>query len=460
MGSTKFDFDFIVLGSGAAGSAAALAFAEAGKKVALVEPNKWGGSSLNDRDIPYHASLGFAHLFTEATQGSRFGLSSKNLRYNYPTALNWQAVATKRSGANNKKVFENAGIACFHSVAHFLSPYEISVGNRRISAPKFLIATGSVPSVRGITGVEQVKCLDPNSAIKVNRPPKAVFVVGGGATGCEIAQYFAELGSKVLIAETSARLLPKEDEEVGQVLGQYFDERLRIKVLTQSRVVGVEQDSVSKKVIFLRGGVEKSVRVDTIVMATGNTPVTDLGLGNTGVKVSRSSAIKTNEYLQTAIKHIYAAGDCLGGANSSTERAAYEGAIAASNMLGRNKNLVNYDGFVRLVDTLPQIAIVGATEENCLKSGRKYKKIVVPLSDISAANTSDFRVGFIKMISDLQGHILGATVMCPHAELVIQELAIAVRHKFTVVEIASTPHVATSWGELVRQAARKLVNKK
>ena len=121
----KFDFDYIVIGSGAAGSAAALAAAKMKKKVALVESGRWGGSALNFTDIPARSAFNFSHLYMESVRGSRFGISSSSLRYNYPTVLNWTTLAARRAGANSKKVFEENKITCLSGLASFLTPYEI-----------------------------------------------------------------------------------------------------------------------------------------------------------------------------------------------------------------------------------------------------------------------------------------------------------------------------------------------
>lgn len=450
----NFDFDLIIVGSGAAGSAAAFAAAEAGLNVAVAEVGTWGGCGVNSRDLPFRAVSSFSHLYQNALRGSRFGLSSSNLRFNYPTLLNWQTLAKKRATSGLKKSFEEAGITCLKGLAHFLSPYEISIGSVCFSAPKFLIASGSVLNTGGILGLESVECLTPDSALKIPRPPKTMLVVGGGATGCEMAEYFSTLGTKVCLIELSGRLLPREDEEAGSVLAEYFAENSHIKVLTQSRVVSVIKEESGIKAVFLRGGQEKFIKVESVLLATGSHPALDLGLENTGVKFDRDHII-VDEFLQTSAKHIFAAGDCIGG-ESSTERAAYEGALAASNLLGRQKNLVNREGFIRLVGTNPQIASVGLTEDECLARHLKFKKTFIPLSAVSASNTEDFRVGFLKLLVNGQKKIIGATVMCPNAELVIEELAIAIRHHFSVIELASTPHISSSWSELVRLAAKDL----
>ena len=454
----KFDFDLIVIGSGAAGSSAALSAAAAGLKVALVESGKWGGSTLNSYDLPSAAAFQFSHLYHDALRGSRFGLSSSSLRYNFPTVTNWRSLALRRGGAGLKKPFEAKKITCLEGFASFLSPYEIAVKDKIYAAKQFILATGSRLKVENISGVESSICLTPETALRLPRPPKSVFIVGAGSTGCELANYFAELGSAVTLAELSGRILPREDEEVAQLLASYFESILHIKVLTQSRVVAVSRPvgatSGTEKITFLRGGQEKSLDSSVVVLATGFAPSLDLGLENAGVKFEKTGVV-VDDMLRTSMKHIFAAGDCL-GLDSSPERAAYEGSLAASNASSRTKNLRNYEGFIRFTNTNPSVATTGLTEDDCVRKGIKCKKSVLPLSSVSASNTSDFKTGFIKLLADPKNKLLGATVVCPSAELVIQEIATAVRHKFTITQLASTPHISSSWSELVHLAARKL----
>ena len=453
MARQKNDYDLIVIGSGAAGSTGAFMAAGAGQKVALIEADKWGGSNLNYTGVPMDALFHASHLLAEAIDGVKFGISSGSLRYNYPTINNWKNVAMRRAGAGSKKAFEDAGITAIHGRAHFLSPYQVSVGNHQLSARKFLIATGALALDTGIKGLNDVDFMTPDSILDITRLPKTIFVIGAGSTGCEIAQYFAQLGSKVLIAEVAGRLLPQEDEEVGQVMDGAFN-RLGIKVLTQSRVVALERDSVSKKVIFMRGGQEKSVRIDEIILCTGSTPATDIGLENAGVKYS-SKGIKINKNLQTSMKHIFAVGDCIGGA-SSTEKAALEVTAAVSNIVYRPRSVVDYSGLSRITRTYPEVASVGVTEDDCIRHDRKIRKVVVPLNVAQVSNTTDFRDGFVKILTDRNRRIIGASIVAPHAGILIQELAMAIHLGLSTTEVADIPHVASDWGEVIRISARRL----
>ena len=450
----RFDYEYVVIGGGTAGIVAASQLVEAGRKVALVEQEKWGGRGYN-AEIPEKALLNFSHLYADAVAGSRMGLSSANLRYNYPTVQHFgDKIAGKATFS--RKDLEEKGITCIKGKAHFVGSYDVAIeGQGQVSASKFLIATGASLNDEGITGLDQIEYLTTKTAMKVAKPPKAVLIVGGGASGCETAQYLAELGAKVVIVEMAGRLLPTMDEEVGQVMEQYLTRRLGIKIFTNTRVIALEKDKVSKRVVFIRGGQEKTVRVETIVLATGSKANTDLGLKNAGVSFDKNGII-VDKTLQTTARNIWAAGDVIGGP-SSTERAEYTAEVAVINLLGRGKTFVNYNGFMEVVNTNPQVVSIGLTEEMLKKKSRKYRKTIVPLSATNASITNDYKIGFLKILADSQGKVLGASMIGPHAADVMQELSLAIRHGLPLIQIASTPHASNEWNNIVKIAARKLL---
>ncbi len=451
---SKNDYQYLVIGSGAAGTAAALMAAGLGAKTAIVEADRWGGTTLNYRDIPYAAALGFAQRYAEAVAASRFGMSSSTLRYNYPTVLNWQAAAVRRAGGGNRKVFENAGIDCFHGLAQFINSHEIVVNDQRIRSEKFLIATGTTIAMNGIAGIDTVSCWSPDTALRMAKLPKVMLIVGGGSTGCELAEYFGALGVKVCLLEAQDRILPREDPEASEVIEKHLKDRFGIKILTRARVTALQQDRSSQQVIFVRNGQEKAIRVEAIVLATTPEPATDLGLENAGVKYDYRG-IKVDEKLGTSNRHIWAAGDVIGG-ESSTEKAIYEGKLATLNAIKNSGNLINYTGFTRMTDTMPQVAKVGLNELECAQLNQKQKSAIVPLDAVSASNVNDFRAGFVKLTVNPRGQLLGGTVVAPGADAVVQEIALAVRSGLKVNEVAGTPHVAMSWAEAIRLAAREL----
>lgn len=453
---TTFDYDLIIIGSGAGGSAAATIAAREGKHVTIIEADTFGGDSPNWSDIPTKALLHAAHLYDEARHGSRFGLRSSTMGYNYPTLRAWKDTAVKRTGAGgNRKYYENQGIDTYSSSAHFLSPNEISVNRRHLSAAQFLIATGSHWTMPNIQGIEDVTYHTPRTILDVNRPPRTLYIVGAGTIGVEMAQLMAIFGTKVYLSEIASRILPQEDEEVGILMERVLKEQKGITSLTQTRTLAVVKDGIGKKVTYTRGGVEKSIHVDDILIATGRVPSVDLGLENASVSYT-PKGIQVDEFLQTTARHIFAAGDVLGH-NSHTHTALLESRVAANNLLHpKSKISPDYTATPHLIFTHPGVASVGLLEDDCLKRDLRINKTIAPLNIVARSNTSDFRDGFVKIITDKKGVIIGATVVAPHAAEIIHELTLAIKYQMTAAQVAATPHAFLSWSEAVRVAAAKL----
>jgi pyruvate/2-oxoglutarate dehydrogenase complex dihydrolipoamide dehydrogenase (E3) component len=454
--SHTFDYDLIVIGSGAGGSAAAAIAARKGKRVAIIESDTFGGDSPNWSDIPTKSLLHVARLYDEARHGDKFGLRTSTLGYNYPSIRAWKDLAVKRTGAaGNRRFYENNGISAFNATAHFLTPHEISVNRRHLSAEKFLIATGSSWATPKIQGLKDVDFFTPRTILEAIRPPKSLLIIGGGSHGVEIAQLMATFGTKVYLAEQAARLLPHQDSEVGELIERTLSEQKGVTVLTHSRVISVSKEGLGKRILFSRAGVEKFVKADEILVATGRMPNVDLGLENASVKYT-PKGIDVNDTLQTSTKHIYAAGDVL-GRDSHTHTAILESRVAAHNLFEKVKMTPDYTATPGLIFSTPEIAHVGLSEDDCRKRDLPINKAIAPLNIIARSNTSDFRDGFVKIISDKKGVVLGGTIVAPHAAEMIHEIALAVKHGLSAKQVADTPHAFLSWSEAIRVAASKLV---
>lgn len=450
-----FDYDLIVIGSGAGGSAAATIAARAGKRVAIVEEDTFGGDSPNWSDIPTKALLHVARVFDEARHASRFGLRTSTLGYNYPSLRNWKDLVVERTGAaNNRRFYENHGISAFNGKAHFLTPHEITVNRRHLSAAHFLIATGSSWVSPNIQGLEEIQYFTPRTILEALRPPKSLFIVGGGQYGVEIAQLMATFGTKVYIAEQAARILPGQDAEVGELVTKLLTDQKGAEILTHTRVLAVTKEGLSKKILISRGGTEKTIRADEILIAAGRMPNVDLGLENASVRYT-AKGIEVNDQLQTSVKHIYAAGDVI-GRDSHTHTAILESRVAAHNMFDRNKVNPDYTGTPNVIFISPEVAHVGLSEDDCRRRDLSINKAIAPLSIIARSNTADFRDGFVKLITDKKGVVLGGTIVAPHAAELIHEIGLAVKFNLTAQQLADTPHAFLSWSEAIRVAAQKI----
>ena len=452
----KFDFDLIVLGSGAGGSAAANIASKAGLNVAVVENDLFGGESPNYSDIPLAAISKVEKTFFEAKRIEKMGLRSANLTYNFPMISNWRKLAVERTGAHdNQKFFESLGITTFRGEARFLTPNEISINQKHYSAKNFLIATGSKVSIPDVKNIENVRYYTPKTIFEISRPPRSIFIIGGGSEAVEIAQFLAIFGTKVYISEVSARILPKEDEEVGITLENILVEEHHVYVLPQTRVLAVQKDGLMKRVIFQRGGAEKFVRVDEILVVGERTPNTDIGLENAHVEYSKDG-ILVNEFVQTSMKHIFAVGGVVNPQMQTSEILLSSRTVAHNILHPRSKMVVNFPLAPRTISTWPEIASVGLSEDDCLKRDLKYKTAIAPLNLIAKSNIENFSNGFVKLICDKKGKIIGGSVVAPDASNIIAQISLAIRNEMTARELAEIPQPFLSWSEIIRVAAHRI----
>lgn len=450
------DFDLIVIGSGAGGGVAAHIAANEGHSVAVVEEENIGGECPSYGCIPTKALLRSAEIYDEAKNSDQYGLRTSTIGFSYPKITKWKDLTVLHTGiSQGEKVYENEGITLLKGHAHFIDERTINISKRRYRAKHFLIATGASNFTPPIDGLNDVSFITHREAIALNSPPKSLFIIGGGAIGCEFAQFFSIFGSKVQIAEMGPHLLPREDEDIGQLLGALFETRRDMKVLTSARVLKVEKKGRKKIVHYKMNGHIHSATVDEILVAAGKIPNTDLGLENAGVRYDRRG-INVDNHMQTTNKHIYSAGDVT-GKYMFTHTASYQSRIAVHNMFHRDKVVAKYHAVPRVVYLSPEVATVGLSEEQARKKKMKINIGFAPLSVIARSNTSGQSDGFVKVIAlKKSGVIIGASIVSPHAGEMIHELALAVNHGLTVQHIESTIHAFPTWSEAVRIACAKI----
>ncbi|MBR3324305.1 NAD(P)/FAD-dependent oxidoreductase [Candidatus Saccharibacteria bacterium] len=454
--SNKYDFDYIIIGSGPAGRTVATKLASNKKKVAIVEADDFGGAELNTRDLPYEISLNFVRSFSKFVSSPAAAGSSPH--FNLPTLIatrNQQITDLRNLYIKN---FQELGIAIFNGFAHFLDNHTIAIEDAEYTADRFILASGSDLKASEISGLDSVDFLTPDDALNIHRLPKFIFIAGGGPTGVQLAEYFALLGCGVIIMERGSHLLPKEDEEVGAAISKYFTEVLGITVITDSKVVAITEDYTSKIVVFMDGTNEKMVRVESIVLATGSEPITDYGLENAGVDFKRTGII-VDKYFNTTAKNISAVGDCINDSDSSSERACLEANILANNLIHRQKFSAKYTGIIRSINTHPEIATVGMNEYDATARDLKYKKSIVYLKDIPSVSHAASPYDFVKILASSDGHLIGATIVAPNAKSIIQELALILVRRLNLESILETPHPLDTPAAAIPVAVRKLLTK-
>jgi len=448
-----FDYDLIVIGTGVGGSVAATIAAREGWRVAIVERGIFGGDSSNTGDVPVGALLHAAQLYDEAKRGGEFGIRSTTLGYNYPSIRAWKESAMGRTGvSNNRSFYTKQGIATFHGNAHFLTPHEITVNRRHLSAKFFLIATGTSWKIPNIQGVADISFFTPDTILDTLRPPKSLLIIGSGRRALEIAQVMAVFGTTVTVIESKNHILPLFDKEVGNAVAQTLEQQMTI--LTDTTAVAIKPDGREKRITLSRGGATKYVTVDDILIADETVPNTDMGLDNALVRYT-NKGIETSRSFQTSTKHIYAVGDVLGNDRDS-HATIIESRIAIHRILGGSLATPDYDAMPRIVTTSPSVAQVGLTIRTARKQKITVKQATVPLKLVGASTIKGTNNGFVTIIADARGVVVGGTIVAPQATEMIQILSIAVKNRLTTSQLAETPYVFLSWSEAIRVAAQKL----
>lgn len=402
----KHDFDYIIIGSGPAGRRAAKNLAKAHKRVAIAEMGPLGGAEINTRDLPYQIALDFANTYHKLMASPAAGHNSHH--FNFPTLTNHIDTSIKKTSTQIKSDLEKLDIKILTGFAHFISDHTIAVDDQEYTASNFILATGSKLKVHEIAGLDSVEYMTPDDALKIRRLPKYIFIVGGGTTGTELAEFFANLGVGVIIMERGPHLLPREDEDIADILAEHLTSNLGVNIITNAKVLQITEDHMSKIVIFMSGSGKKMVRVDSIIIATGSEPFLDYSLENAGVDYKKSGII-VDKYFGTSAKNIFAIGDSLGSNDSSTERAQYEADILTENLLHRSKTSPKYSSLIRAVHTHPAIATLGLNELSATAHDQNYKK-----------STTIIKNNLVKTLTNRSGHFIGSTVIAENADLALE----------------------------------------
>lgn len=439
-------YDLIVIGGGSAGLVAAGGSAILGAKVALIEKNLLGGDCLYTGCVPSKAlikSARFAHQTKEAQKFGFQGLEPKFLNDSFASITNRvQDIIKVIEHHDSPKVFEEMGVEVVFGTPKFLNPNEIEVSlkntdeKRVMKAKRFCISTGSRPFTPPIEGLHEAGFITNEEVFHLKNLPKRLIVLGAGAIGLELGQSFSRFGSEVTVVEMADRILIKEDEEVSAAMEKILsDEGLRI--LTKAKAVKVHKGENGAKVVTVEAsGKSFEIEADEILAAVGREPnINGLDIEKAGVEFEKNR-IKTNEYLQTSNKHIFAAGDVTAHFQF-THMADYEAQIVIQNafvpFLFKKKTdfrVVPWATF-----TEPEIARVGLTENEAKeKYGENIKVYKVNFTENDRAQTESAIEGFAKIVT-YKNRIIGATLVGEHAGELIHEFVWAMKENLNLSQL-------------------------
>lgn len=448
------DFDLIIIGSGPAGAVAANDAAFKNKKVAVVESSQVGGECPNVSCLPTKALLESVKKYHQIQKASPKGLKADLKPLSAEALSHWKNRVISNSGFwGNNINFNDKNIKLIRGEAKFLNPFTISVNLRKFTAHQFLIATGSSPYIPNIPGLADTGFITYRDLSKSQNYPKIVAFIGGGAVAYEYSQILATLGVKVHILEKEEHILPDSDSEVGDIAAEYL-RKFGVKIHASSEVIAAGRYKGKKALVFHHNNRRYRLQVDEIIVSSGKSPNINLGLEKANVRHS-NHGIWINSHQQTSQKHIFAAGDVV-GKTSTAEAAIRQAQIAVHNMYFRKKYSFNKLASPLAVYGELEIATIGKSEYQMRMSGKLYQTAIAPIGLISKSMTADYDSGFVKIIADHHGHILGASLVSPDASEMISVIALAISKKLKACDLSNNSFVYPSFSEAIRVAASKI----
>ena len=456
----SFDYDVVIIGSGGAGTAAAIRASELGASVAVVEGAEVvGGTCVNVGCIPSKNLIEAArHFHTARTAFPGIQPCEPQLAWTEVLRQKREIVAMLRQEKYVDVLASYTGVTVLRGRATLLAGGRVLVGDAQIRARKIIVATGASPSMPPIPGLAEAGALDSTSAMELERLPASMIVVGGGSTGLELGQTFARFGVKVIVVEALDRIMATEDPDLSDALTRALRAE-GVEIHTRVRVTGVEHDGIAYVVRVQDGSTEGEIRAEQLLVATGRQPNTSgLGLDSAGVEMDERGFIPVDEFMRTSAPHIYAAGDVTGGPGY-VYVAALGGGIAAqaalSDQTGEEPIPIELATTPRVTFTDPQVAAVGMSEADARAAGIDPKVTSVTMKHLPRAVVSYRREGIIKIVADADSDkLLGVHMVAPNAGDVIGEAVVAVRFGLRAQELVSTLHPYLTWGEGLKVAAQ------
>jgi len=457
-----FDANLVVIGAGAAGLVTAYIAAAAKARVVLIEKGAMGGDCLNTGCVPSKALIRSASIATGIARAEEFGLHAGPLRVDFPQVMQRvQDVIRRIEPHDSVERFTALGVECVAGQAVIDSPYRVTVNGRMITTRSIVIATGGEPFVPPIAGIEQIDPLTSDNLWQLDELPARLAILGGGPIGCEMAQAFSRLGSRVTLIEMLPRILIKEDGDAAGAVTQHFEDE-GIRVLTGYRADRFTAQDGSTRIHCLPAdetnpaAQARTVDCDRVLVAVGRRAnTTGLGLDQLGIETNRDGTVAVNQYLQATVPNIYACGD-VAGPYQLTHAAGHQGWYCAMNALfGRFwKFRIDYSALPWAVFTDPEVARVGLNESEAAEQGIDCEVTRYGIDDLDRAIADSQASGFVKVLTRPgSDQILGVTIVGPHAGDLIAEFVLAMKNGLGLKKILGTIHIYPTLAEANKFAA-------
>jgi mercuric reductase len=470
-------FDLIIIGGGAGAFAAAIRANELGAKTALINSGlPWGGTCVNVGCVPSKTLLWAGEILHHAKYHGVSGIELEVKKFDFQKIVQDElSLVEKLRQEKYEKVLKSLEyVTAIEGKAKFVSTNEVEVngpafakasaGREKLSAEKFIIATGSTATVPPIEGIHEVGFVTHIEALKISKQPKSLVVVGAGPLGLEFGQMFSRFGTQVTILQRGQSILPQGEKELTERLKEIL-EKEGVVIKTNVEVKSARKEGSRKILFYIVNGKPEEISADEILLAAGKTPNTDgLGLDRAGVKVDAKKAIMVNEYLQTSQPHIFAVGDVTNAPLRLETTAGREGTLAAENALSAKggsasggkgtKFSIDYNAVPYTIFTDPQLAGVGFTEDEQIKQIGVCACRTVSFEDIPKAIIMRRTEGIIKMtIHPQTRQILGVHILAPNAGEIISEAMMLIKNKNTIDDVVNSLPVFPTISEAIKIVA-------
>lgn len=436
------DHELVVVGGGPGGMSAALAGAAGGARTLLVEQGPIGG------DCTFTGCVPSKTLLAAAAQGVNFPDAMTRVRRTV------EGIAAEEGD----DLFERAGVEVLHGRGVLRGPKALEVEGRRITAERIVLSTGTRPAVPPVEGIDDVPALTNENLFELDRLPASVLVLGGGPTGCELAQGLRRFGARVALVEMAERLVPTEDPEASEVLRRVL-EREGVDVRCGGRLEKMEPSGVGVRALVSGGPIE----AERLLVTAGRRPATDgLECEAAGVELDEQGFVRVDRHLATTASGVWAVGDVTGEL-PFTHVADEMGRVAAHNAFSRfRRRSIDCETMPSVVFTDPEVARVGCLEAEAAGLGGRVAYL--PMSEVDRAICEGRTDGFVKLVAGPRrlvgrmggGKILGATVVSSRGGELVDEVALGMQAKVFAGRLAQTVHAYPTWSMALRMATAQL----
>ncbi|EPC23264.1 dihydrolipoyl dehydrogenase [Lacticaseibacillus paracasei] len=455
VGDFAIDLDTVVIGSGPGGYVAAIRAAEMGQKVTVIESTFIGGVCLNVGCIPSKALINAGHRYQDALEASTFGINAKGADLDFTKTQEWKqnkVVHTLTSGVS--MLFKKHKIDTIMGTAFLKDDHSLRVMQKdsaqTYTFKNLIIATGSRPiEIKGFKFGKRI--LDSTGGLNLPEVPKEFVVIGGGYIGSELASAYANLGAHVTILEGTSSILPNFEKDMVQLVLNSFKKR-GVTVITNAMAKEAEDTGKGVKVTYTANGKEQTIAADYVMVTVGRRPNTDdLGLDIVGVETTDRGLIKVDAQGRTNKPNIYAIGDIVPGA-ALAHKASYEGKVAAEAISGK-ASAVDYKAMPAVCFTDPELATTGMTVAEAKDKGIKAKASKFPFAANGRALSLAQTEGFVRLVTNENGTVIGGQVAGAGASDLISELTVAVEGGLNVEDLALTIHPHPTLSEVIMDDA-------